>query len=150
MIVAGLMGQARQSLLCDTVRNAAMARMEAAGTPQATQHSMQRALYTANISATALNVLKTPELLYLPRSFRARLASSGHAAARNRRELEAHLVRVMFVNSTLIGITYHNVWDTDKLHQQQVRPTACLNQESCVSVQRRLWVSASIRQSGMI
>lgn len=101
--------------------NDAMNRLRAAGVPTTTQHIMKRALNNASISATALNVIKTPEILYLAPSFRARMAESGHPAANSPKDFEELIVRVFFVSSTCIGVTYYHVWDSEKIHQQQVR-----------------------------
>lgn len=84
---------------------------------------MGQAISLENIAATALNVLKTPELLYLPETMKE--SCTREAGDSHKVDLPACLMLVCVVSSPTITLNYYHLWDVDRQHPQQVGTNQC-------------------------
>lgn len=99
---------------------------------------MEVAISLSNISATALNILRTPELLYFPQAVKEHLVEIEYVPSRDKLVVEATVVGTCFVCSSLIAQNYYHVWDVTKSHHQQVSQLVVLSLSmSCMATDGR-------------
>lgn len=115
---AGVHTWQRQEAACTKVRGDALRQLHEADLAPATLEALEVAITVDSISMCAINILMTPEILYLPSSVKRYLLMLG--VEDNETAAQHRCMRLGFVCSPHIYVHYHNVWDTERQHLHQV------------------------------
>ena len=118
---AGVHTRQRQEDACARVRADSIRALIDIGLPETTLKNMDEAITLDSIGLCALEILRIPELLYLPSCVKQHLLTCG--AAETGRDLERLCMRLAFVSSPHVSVAFYHVWDAQRLHLQQVSST---------------------------
>lgn len=113
---AGLHGHAKQEISCDKVQLSVRAALAVGQVDPYAVSIVEMAASAVNVAATASNLLMIPEYLYLP----ARILEYVRSASDPELDVDNLVLQMCFVNSHIVTLNYHHIWDLDAQHQSRV------------------------------
>lgn len=118
---AGIHGDQRQQNAASSIVNAAVTEVRQYRLNKVAAAILETAITKKNVSDTALAILFTPELLYLPECIRTYLQQEVLTFPAKHEGLERTLCQLRFASSPHIILNYYHYWDRERQHQKQVQ-----------------------------